>query len=64
MLATSQDGKPSVIQIRAQDVNPDAVAKQVIIALRQMREELEQGALLTVDLKRTRLRILPLHARI
>ncbi len=63
MLATSQAGKPSVIQIRAQNVNPDVIGKQVIAALRQMSIELEQGALLTVDLKRTRLRILPLQAR-
>ncbi len=62
MLATNQDEKPSVVQIRAHDVNPDAIGKQVVAALRQMSVELEQGALLTVDLKRTRLRVLPLRA--
>ena len=63
MLALSRSEKPSVIQIRTQDVNPDAVGKQVVTALGQMRDEVEQGALLTVDLKRARLRILPLCAR-
>jgi len=63
MLALSRSEKPSVVQIRTQDVNPDAIGKQVITAFRQMNDEVKQGALLTVDLKRARLRILPLHAR-
>jgi predicted nuclease of predicted toxin-antitoxin system len=61
ILATTQGQKPSVVQIRADDVNPDAIGKQVGIALRQMAAELEQGALLTVDPNRTRLRLLPLQ---
>lgn len=62
LAATGGEG-PSVVQIRADDVSPDAIGKQVIVALRQMAAELEQGALLTVDANRTRLRILPLHPR-
>ena len=55
--------KPSVVQIRAKDVSPDVIGRQVIIALRQMASELEEGALLTVDPIRTRLRVLPLLPR-
>ncbi len=61
ILAATHGEKPSVVQIRADDVSPDVIGKQVIIALRQMASELEEGALLTVDPNRTRLRVLPLH---
>ena len=63
ILAATHGDKPSVVQIRAGDVRPEAIGQAVIIALRQMGNELENGALLTVDPKRTRLRVLPLPAR-
>ena len=63
MLAATHGEKPSVVQIRAEDVSPDAIGMQVIAALRQMASELEEGALLTIDPKRTRLRVLPLQPR-
>ncbi|MBJ7311001.1 DUF5615 family PIN-like protein [Rugamonas sp. CCM 8940] len=63
ILAATQGKKPSVVQIRAEDVSPNVIGVQVIAALRQMAEELEDGALLTVDVKRTRLRLLPLQWR-
>jgi predicted nuclease of predicted toxin-antitoxin system len=63
ILAATHGKKPSVVQIRAEDVSPDAIGKQIIIALRQMAAELEEGALLTVDPNRTRLRLLPLQIR-
>ena len=63
ILAATHGEKPSVVQIRAEDVSPDVIATLVIAALRQMAHELEEGALLTVDPKRTRLRLLPLQAR-
>ena len=42
---------------------PRRDGRQVIIALRQMAAELEEGALLTVDPNRTRLSVLPLRPR-
>ncbi len=63
ILAATHGEKPSVVQIRAEDVSPDVIGKQIIIALRQMASELESGALLTVDPHRTRLRLLPLLPR-
>ena len=63
MLAATHGEKPSVVQIRAEDVSPDAIGMQVIAALRQMASELEEGALLTIDPNRTRLRVLPLQPR-
>jgi predicted nuclease of predicted toxin-antitoxin system len=63
ILAASHGKKPSVVQIRAEDVSPDVIGLQVIAALRQMASELEDGALLTVDPNRTRMRLLPFQLR-
>lgn len=60
ILAVSNGRKPSVIQVRSEDVSPEIIGKQVIAALRQMVDEIERGALLTIDPKRTRIRVLPL----
>jgi predicted nuclease of predicted toxin-antitoxin system len=59
ILAVTHGEKPSVVQIRAENVSPDVIGKAVITALKQMAPELENGALITVDPKRTRLRLLP-----
>jgi predicted nuclease of predicted toxin-antitoxin system len=63
ILAATHGEKPSVVQIRAEDVSPDVIGKQVMAALQQMASELEQGALLTIDPSRTRLRLLPFPSR-
>ncbi len=63
ILAASNGEKPSVVQIRAEDVSPDVIGGQVVTALGQMAAELNEGALLTVDLNRTRMRVLPLQRR-
>ncbi|MEQ1742211.1 MAG: DUF5615 family PIN-like protein [Candidatus Nitrotoga sp.] len=63
ILAATHGKKPSVVQIRADDVNPDVIGSQVIAALRQMTSDLAEGALLTIDPNRTRMRLLPLQVR-
>ncbi len=63
ILAATQGEKPSVVQIRAEDVSPELIGTSVVSALRQMADELEAGALVTVDPNRTRLRVLPLLRR-
>jgi predicted nuclease of predicted toxin-antitoxin system len=60
ILAVTQGEKPSVVQIRADDINLNIIGAQVVTALRQMESELEAGALLTIDTSRTRLNLLPL----
>ncbi|MGO9438549.1 MAG: DUF5615 family PIN-like protein [Terracidiphilus sp.] len=60
ILAATHGEKPSVVQIRTDNMNLNEVGKQVIAALLQMTSYLEEGALLTIDPKRTRLRLLPL----
>ena len=61
ILAATGGEKPSVVQIRSEDVSPEAIGAAVVSALRQLREDLGQGALVTVDPRRTRLRVLPLR---
>ncbi len=61
ILAATHGEKPSVIQLRAEDVSPEAAASAVISAVRQLAVELAEGVLLTVDPKRVRLRYLPLR---
>lgn len=60
ILATTHGEKPSVVQVRSEDVSPDVIGRAVINGLLQMKNELENGALLTIDPERTRLRLLPL----
>jgi predicted nuclease of predicted toxin-antitoxin system len=60
ILAITQNDKPSVIQIRTGDISPDVTGQLVINALSTAAEELEKGALITIDLKKIRLQILPL----
>jgi predicted nuclease of predicted toxin-antitoxin system len=64
ILAATHGEKPSVVQIRADDVSPDVIGTRVVAALRQMAAELEAGVLLTVEPNRTRLRVLPLRGRV
>lgn len=63
ILAATRGEKPSVVQIRATDVSPEAIGASVMRALDQMSDELDAGALLTIDPQNTRLRLLPLRTR-
>jgi len=60
LLAATRGEGPSVIQIRTQDTLPESSGKIIIDTLNQFENELEKGALLSVDQHRARVRILPL----
>jgi predicted nuclease of predicted toxin-antitoxin system len=60
ILAHCKDGRPSVVQIRAQDVSPAHLGPLLVAALRAHCEALESGALLTIDEAKSRVRILPM----
>jgi len=62
-LAITSREKPSVAQIRGDDLRPASIGKHVVEALRKTQAELEAGALLTIDSRRTKLRILPLREK-
>jgi predicted nuclease of predicted toxin-antitoxin system len=61
ILAATKSAKPSVVQIRSDDVRPETLGAALIDAVRQMAPQHEEGALLTVDPARARLRVLPLR---
>jgi predicted nuclease of predicted toxin-antitoxin system len=61
LLARNRQDRPSVIQVRTKDVFPSVIGPHVIAALHQMEQELENGALLTIDPHRYRIRSLPLR---
>jgi len=62
LLATTQGEGPSVIQVRTQNVLPEAIGTLVINAMKQFQHQLEKGALITIDPHRARSRILPFKA--
>ncbi len=61
ILAASKSEYPSVIQIRTQDINPHHIGNLVVSVIKQLQENLKKGAIISVDEKRARARILPLN---
>ena len=51
---------PSVIQIRSEDILPETAAKWLIPALSLNTEQIALGALVTIDPRRQRVRLLPI----
>lgn len=60
LLAIAKSQLLSVVQVRNQDLLPAAIGNVVVSALRQVEEQLESGALVTIDRSRLRIRILPI----
>ena len=60
LLAVTQAQFPSVIQLRTQDLFPESLKQTVINTLIQFQSELSSGALITIDLNRSKVRILPI----
>ena len=61
ILAATNGEKPSVVQIRAEDTSPETIGGQVLLALQQLKAELANGALVTIEPARSRVRLLPLR---
>ncbi|MFW6197597.1 MAG: DUF5615 family PIN-like protein [Myxococcota bacterium] len=60
LLATTRAGGPSVVQLRAGDVTPAALASILVAVLQAHEGDLIRGALVTVDEATARVRVLPL----
>ena len=60
ILAVTHAEGPSVVQVRTQDPVPSTVGIQVVSAIHEYKEYLARGALLTIEIEKTRVRILPL----
>ena len=60
ILAVTHREKPSVMQIRSENLSPDVIGPQLVTALRQLKDQLQEGALVNIEPLRTRVRLLPL----
>jgi predicted nuclease of predicted toxin-antitoxin system len=61
LLFQSRAPLPSVIQLRLDDVRPSNLGEEVLLILKQHRDNLQRGALITVKGQKSRLRLLPLR---
>ena len=61
ILASTEARGPSVIQVRTQDVLPDAIGPDIVRVLRDQRAALDQGAIVSVDELTSRIRVLPIR---
>lgn len=61
ILAATRAAGPSVLQVRAYDLLPAHLGPLVFSAVRQFSAQSSEGALLTVDERNARVRILPLR---
>jgi predicted nuclease of predicted toxin-antitoxin system len=60
LLTQTRASRPSVVTIRAQDPTSTAIGNQVLAAIQQHATELAAGALVMVDVSRSRVRVLPI----
>lgn len=60
ILAAIKSAGPSVIQVRADEILPDALEGVVAAAIDDFAEELRSGAIVVVEPHRARVRILPI----
>lgn len=60
ILAAGAGDEPSVVQVRTQDLLSDVTVSIVAKALEAHREDIDRGALLSIDEGGTRVRMLPL----
>ena len=61
ILAITSSGKPSVIQLRMGVVIPDNIAHIAVSALKNLSDDIDKGALITIDQRKTRVSLLPLR---
>jgi len=60
ILAITQDKKPSVIQMRAGALGHDKIGAVVLSAIKLLAADIDKGALVTIDARKTRVTLLPL----
>ncbi len=61
ILAATQAEAPSVLQVRTQETFANVIGDVVMAAIAKFREELEAGALVSIDMQRSKVRILPIR---
>jgi hypothetical protein len=61
LLAVTGATGPSVLQVRAQDVLPSAVGRDVVRVLTLRAQAFSTGAIVTIDKVKARVRVLPIR---
>jgi predicted nuclease of predicted toxin-antitoxin system len=61
LLAVTGATGPSVLQVRAQDVLPSAIGRDVVRVLTMRAEAFSAGAIVTIDKVKSRVRVLPIR---
>ena len=60
ILAVTREKKPSVIQMRTGALGHDRIGGIVVNAIKLLAADIEKGALVTIDQRKTRVTLLPL----
>ena len=60
ILSATNDLRPSVVQVRAMLPQATQIVNLIAIAITQNKDSLRNGAILTIDIKKARIRMLPL----
>ena len=60
ILSNTCGQKPSIVQVRTQDYLNNETAAMITKSVTENASELNEGAILTIDAKKSRLRLLPL----
>ena len=61
ILAATSAAAPSVIQVRTQNVMPESVGIIVIDAIRKFKDKLDDGALISIDHIKARVKVFPIR---
>jgi len=61
IMALTTDNGPSVVQIRTPKVLPEFIGDAVVSVLERYRMQLEAGAIMAIDLRGARIRLLPIQ---
>lgn len=61
ILAATNAKSPSVFQLKSQELMPNFIGDLVIYSLRKFQKELFEGVLITFDVSKVRIRILPIN---
>ena len=63
LLSLTHEAGPSIVQARTQDVTPEAIGLPVLSAVGEHEGALNQGAIVTIQLHASRVRVLPIQKR-
>ena len=61
LLSMTRESGPSGIQVRTQDVTPAAIGSAVLVGIRDHEAALCQGAIVTIQMHSSRVRVLPIR---